>query len=257
MVLALAKHPAVEGRDFSALRFILSAAAPLDGDLATACADRLGVEIGQAYGMTELSPGTHLVPDGMGHDAPPASIGKLFPSTEARLVSPETGEDVGIGEPGEIWIRGPQRMKGYFGRQEETDTMIDADGWLHTGDIGVVDENGWWFVVDRVKELIKYKGYQVAPAELEALLLSSPDVQDVAVIGVRDEDGEEVPKAFVVRTPGSTATEDDLIAFVARHAAPYKRVRRIEFIDAVPKSASGKILRRQLRDRERQLAGRA
>jgi acyl-CoA synthetase (AMP-forming)/AMP-acid ligase II len=255
VVLAMAKHPAFEGRDFSALEFILSAAAPLDAELAAAASRRLGAELGQAYGMTELSPGTHLVPDGTAAQAPPGTIGKLFPSTEARLVAPETGEDAGIGEPGEIWIRGPQRMKGYFGRQEETDTMIDADGWLHTGDIGVVDEDGWWFVVDRVKELIKYKGYQVAPAELEALLLSSPDVQDVAVIGVRDADGEEIPKAFVVRTPGSTATEDDLMSFVAEQAAAYKRVRRVEFVDAVPKSASGKILRRQLRDRERELAG--
>jgi acyl-CoA synthetase (AMP-forming)/AMP-acid ligase II len=252
VVLAMAKHPAFEGRDFSSLTFVLSAAAPLDGELAAAAAKRLDVEIGQAYGMTELSPGTHLVPDGLGAEAPSASIGKLFPSTEARLVSVATGEDVGIGEPGEIWIRGPQRMKGYFGRQEETDTLIDADGWLHTGDIGTVDESGWWHVVDRVKELIKYKGYQVAPAELEAVLLASPDVADAAVIGVYDERGDEVPKAFVVRAPGSTAGEDDVLAFVAERSAPYKRVRQVEFIEAVPKSASGKILRRELRVRERE-----
>jgi acyl-CoA synthetase (AMP-forming)/AMP-acid ligase II len=256
VVLALAKHPAVEGRDLSALTFVLSAAAPLDAELAQVCADRLDVEIGQAYGMTELSPGTHLVPDGTARQAPPGTVGKLFPSTEARLVSVETGEDVGTGEEGEIWIRGPQRMKGYFGRQEETDTLIDADGWLHTGDIGVVDEDGWWFVVDRVKELIKYKGYQVAPAELEAVLLASPDVADVAVIGVYDDNGDEVPKAYVVRAPGSGATEEDVLAYVAERTAPYNRVRRVEFIDAVPKSASGKILRRQLRDREKELSGR-
>jgi acyl-CoA synthetase (AMP-forming)/AMP-acid ligase II len=145
-------------------------------------------------------------------------------------------------------------MKGYFGRPEETDTMIDADGWLHTGDIGVVDADGWWYCVDRVKELIKYKGYQVAPAELEAVLLTSPDVADAAVIGVYDERGDEVPKAFVVRAPGSPATEEDLLGYVAGHTAPYKRVRRIEFVDAIPKSASGKILRRELRDRERAAA---
>jgi acyl-CoA synthetase (AMP-forming)/AMP-acid ligase II len=247
----MAKHPAFEGRDFSALTFVLSAAAPLDAELADVAARRLDVEIGQAYGMTELSPGTHLVPDGTARTAPPGTVGKLFPSTEARLVSVETGEDVGPGEEGEIWIRGPQRMKGYFGRQEETDTLIDADGWLHTGDIGVVDSDGWWFVVDRVKELIKYKGYQVAPAELEALLLTSPDVADVAVIGVYDEKGDEVPKAFVVRAPGSTVTEDDVLSFVAERSAPYKRVRRVEFIEAVPKSASGKILRRELRVKEK------
>jgi len=200
--------------------------------------------------MTELSPGTHLVPIPQEAAAPPGTVGKLVPSTEARLVDVATGEDVGPGKEGEIWIRGPQRMKGYFGRQEETDTLIDAEDWLHTGDIGAVDEEGWWFVVDRVKELIKYKGYQVAPAELEAVLLTSPDVADAAVIGVYDERGDEVPKAFVVRAPGSTASEDDVLAFVAEHTAPYKRVRRVEFIDAVPKSASGKILRRELRARE-------
>jgi acyl-CoA synthetase (AMP-forming)/AMP-acid ligase II len=257
VVLAFAKHPAVEGHDLSAVDGVVSAAAPLDAELAAAAGARLGVPITQAYGMTELSPGTHLVPIGREQDAPPGTVGQLVPSTEARLVSVETGEDVGIGEEGEIWIRGPQRMKGYFGRPEETDTMIDADGWLHTGDIGAVDADGWWFVVDRVKELIKYKGYQVAPAELEAVLLTSPDIADAAVIGVYDERGDEVPKAFVVRAPGSTATEDDVLAFVAEHTAPYKRVRRLEFIDAVPKSASGKILRRELRDREREAAGQA
>jgi acyl-CoA synthetase (AMP-forming)/AMP-acid ligase II len=251
VVVAFAKHPAVEGRDLSAVDSIVSAAAPLDAEVAGVAAARLGVHITQAYGMTELSPGTHLVPIHEEAAAPPGTVGKLVPSTEARLVDLASGEDVGPGAEGEIWIRGPQRMKGYFGRPEETDTLIDADGWLHTGDIGVVDEDGWWFVVDRVKELIKHKGYQVAPAELEAVLLGSPDVADAAVIGVYDERGDEVPKAFVVRAPGSAATEDDVLAFVAARTAPYKRVRRVEFVDAIPKAASGKILRRELRDRER------
>jgi acyl-CoA synthetase (AMP-forming)/AMP-acid ligase II len=251
VVLALAKHPAVEGRDLSAIRSLVSAAAPLDAELAGLASARLGVPITQAYGMTELSPGTHLVPRGQEAAAPPGTVGKLVPATEARLVSPETGEDAGPGEEGEIWIRGPQRMKGYFGKPEETDTLIDADGWLHTGDIGRVDDDGWWFVVDRVKELIKYKGYQVAPAELEAVLLACPDVADAAVIGVYDERGDEVPKAFVVRAPGSTATADDVLGFAAARTAPYKRVRRVEFVDAIPKAASGKILRRELRARER------
>jgi acyl-CoA synthetase (AMP-forming)/AMP-acid ligase II len=250
VVVVFAKHPAVAGHDLSAVTSVVSAAAPLDAEVAGIAAARLGVPITQAYGMTELSPATHLVPIPQEAAAPPGTVGKLVPSSEARLVDLATGRDVGPGEEGEIWIRGPQRMKGYFGRQEETDTLIDADEWLHTGDIGVVDDDGWWFVVDRVKELIKYKGYQVAPAELEALLLTSPDVADAAVIGVYDERGDEVPKAFVVRAPGSTATEDDVLAFVAERAAPYKRVRRVEFIDAVPKSASGKILRRELRVRE-------
>jgi acyl-CoA synthetase (AMP-forming)/AMP-acid ligase II len=255
VVLVLAKHPALDGLDLSAVDSVVSAAAPLDADLADAAAARLGVPITQAYGMTELSPGTHLVPIGREVDAPAGTVGRLVPTTEARLVSVETGEDVGVGEEGEIWIRGPQRMKGYFGRPEETDTLIDADGWLHTGDIGIVDRDGWWFVVDRVKELIKYKGYQVAPAELEAVLLASPDIADAAVIGVYDERGDEVPKAFVVRAAGSSITEDDVLAFAAERTAPYKRVRRAQFIDAIPKAASGKILRRELRDRERAVAG--
>ena len=251
VAVAFAKHPAVAGHDLSAIDSIVSAAAPLDAEVAGAAAARLGVPITQAYGMTELSPGTHLVPISEEGAAPPGTVGKLVPSTEARLVSLGSGEDAGPGEEGEIWIRGPQRMKGYFGRPEETDTLIDADGWLHTGDIGRVDAEGWWFVVDRVKELIKYKGYQVAPAELEAVLLGSPDIADAAVIGVYDERGDEVPKAFVVRAPGSAVTEDDVLAFAAARTAPYKRVRRVEFLDAIPKAASGKILRRQLRDRER------
>jgi acyl-CoA synthetase (AMP-forming)/AMP-acid ligase II len=251
IVLAMAKHPAVEGRDFSALKYVISAAAPLDAELARAASQRLNVEVAQGYGMTELSPGTHTVPDGAAAEAPPGTVGRMWPNTEARLVSLETGEDVEPGESGELWIRGPQRMKGYFGLPEETDTMIDADGWLHTGDIARVDDDGWWFIVDRAKELIKYKGYQVAPAELEAVLLTSPDVADAAVIGVYDERGDEVPKAFVVRAPGSGATEDDVLAYAAEHTAPYKRVRRVEFIDAVPKAASGKILRRELRAKEK------
>jgi acyl-CoA synthetase (AMP-forming)/AMP-acid ligase II len=248
VMLVLAKHPAVGQLDLSHLKRIICAAAPLDGDLQQAVAARLGVEIGQAYGMTELSPGTHIHVDGR-TDEPPACVGHLFPSTEARLVDLATGEDVAAGEPGELWIRGPQVMKGYFGRQDATDAMLDGDGWLHTGDIARVDEDGNWFIVDRVKELIKYKGYQVAPAELEATLLSHPDVVDAAVIGVYDAENNEVPKAFVVPAPGSQLTPQAVVDYVAGLVAPYKKVREVEFIEAVPKAASGKILRRELRQR--------
>lgn len=151
--------------------------------------------------MTELSPGTHCVPLDA-PNPPPGAVGKLIPNTEMRLVSLATGEDVAPGESGEILIRGPQVMKGYLGRPAETDAMIDPDGWLHTGDIGRADDDGWLYVVDRVKELIKYKGYQVAPADLEALLLGHDAIADAAVIGVVDADGNEVPKAFVVRQRG-------------------------------------------------------
>ncbi|MEV8548077.1 AMP-binding protein [Streptomyces sp. NPDC051572] len=250
VMLALAKHPAVANLDLSHLRRIICAAAPLDAGVQRAVADRLGVEVGQGYGMTELSPVSHLHADG-DLDEPASCVGQLLPSTQARLVDPVTGLDVAAGEAGEVWIRGPQVMKGYFGRQEATDATVDADGWLHTGDIGRVDEDGNWFIVDRVKELIKYKGYQVAPAELEAILVNHPGIADAAVIGVNDEDGNEIPKAFVVPAPGAAdITGDEVMTYVEGQVAPYKKIRRVEFIEAVPKAASGKILRRELRERE-------
>ncbi|MEU0074776.1 4-coumarate--CoA ligase family protein [Streptomyces sp. NPDC006332] len=264
IVLALAKHPLVANYDLSSLKYIVSAAAPLDARLAVACSQRLGLPpVGQAYGMTELSPGTHVVPLNAVREAPPGTVGKLIPGTEMRIISldgadngPDKGpdgdpdNDLGIGESGEILIRGPQIMKGYLGRPDATAAMIDADGWLHTGDVGHVDADGWLFVVDRVKELIKYKGFQVAPAELEALLLTHPGIADAAVIGVRNEDGNEVPHAHVVRQPTATdLSEGEVMMYVAERVAPYKRVRQVTFIDSVPRAASGKILRRRLRER--------
>ncbi|MFG2892025.1 4-coumarate--CoA ligase family protein [Streptomyces sp. NPDC048248] len=251
IVLALAKHPLVARYDLSSLRYLVSAAAPLDAELAAACSRRLGLPpVMQAYGMTELSPGTHVVPLDA-HRPPAGAVGKLVPGTEMRIVSLETGDDLRAGASGEILIRGPQVMKGYLGRPAETDAMIDPDGWLRTGDVGRVDDDGWLYVVDRVKELIKYKGYQVAPADLEALLLTHDAIADAAVIGVLDDDGNEVPKAFVVRQQGVELSEDDVIAYVAGQVAPYKKVRRVEFLDSVPRAATGKILRRELRARER------
>ncbi|MDQ0961027.1 acyl-CoA synthetase (AMP-forming)/AMP-acid ligase II [Streptomyces sp. B4I13] len=252
IVLALAKHPAVAAYDLTSLKYVISAAAPLDADLAAACAERLNLPpVGQAYGMTELSPGTHVVPLSAMREAPGGTVGRLIAGTEMRIVSlDDPGKDLGVGEAGEILIRGPQVMKGYLGRPDATADMIDDVGWLHTGDVGRVDEDGWLFVVDRVKELIKYKGFQVAPAELEALLLTHPQIADAAVIGVYDDDGNEVPHAFVVRRP--TAPElaaGEVAMYVAERVAPYKRVRHVTFVDAVPRAASGKILRRKLRER--------
>ncbi|MFG2306186.1 4-coumarate--CoA ligase family protein [Actinacidiphila glaucinigra] len=255
IVLALAKHPAVAAHDLSSLEYVLCSAAPLDAELAQACSKRLGLPpILQAYGMTELSPGTHVVPLDA-RDAPPGAVGKLLPGTEMRIVpldedAADTGTE-GAGGAGEILIRGPQVMKGYLGRPDETAAMIDEEGWLHTGDVGRVDAGGWLHVVDRVKELIKYKGYQVPPAELEAVLLTDPRVADAAVIGVLDGDGNEIPKAYVVPQQGVSLTADDVMAHVAAQVAPYKKVRRVEFTDAIPRAASGKILRRELRARER------
>ncbi|CAL9486344.1 Long-chain-fatty-acid--CoA ligase [Streptomyces sp. enrichment culture] len=251
IVLALAKHPVVAQYDLSSLRYIVSAAAPLDARLAAACSERLGLPpVGQAYGMTELSPGTHVVPLDAMRDAPPGTVGKLIAGTEMRIVSlDDPTRDLPAGESGEILIRGPQVMKGYLGRPDATAAMIDGDGWLHTGDVGHVDEDGWLFVVDRVKELIKYKGFQVAPAELEALLLTHPGIADAAVIGTYDDDGNEVPHAHVVRQPAAAGlTAGEIMMYVAERVAPYKRIRRVTFIDGVPRAASGKILRRQLRE---------
>ncbi|MFB6553524.1 4-coumarate--CoA ligase family protein [Streptomyces sp. NPDC056405] len=252
IVLALAKHPLVADYDLSSLKYIVSAAAPLDAKLAAACSRRLGLPpVGQAYGMTELSPGTHVVPLDAMSAAPPGTVGKLIAGTEMRVVSlDDPGKDLPAGESGEILIRGPQVMKGYLGRPDATAAMIDEDGWLHTGDVGHVDADGWLFVVDRVKELIKYKGFQVAPAELEALLLTHPGIADAAVIGAYNDDGNEVPHAYVVRQPAAAdLSEGEIMMYVAERVAPYKRVRRVTFIDGVPRAASGKILRRELRGR--------
>ncbi|MFJ8054815.1 4-coumarate--CoA ligase family protein [Streptomyces sp. NPDC096142] len=252
IVLALAKHPAVAQYDLSSLKYIISAAAPLDAHLAAACSQRLGLPpVGQAYGMTELSPGTHVVPVRDMPSAPPGTVGRLIAGTEMRVVSlDDPDKDLGIGEAGELLIRGPQVMKGYLGRPDETAAMIDPDGWLHTGDVGHVDGDGWLFVVDRVKELIKYKGFQVAPAELEALLLTHPGIADAAVVGEYDDDHNEIPHAYVVRQQTAPdLSRNEVLTYVAERVAPYKRVRVVTFIDTVPRAASGKILRRELRGR--------
>jgi acyl-CoA synthetase (AMP-forming)/AMP-acid ligase II len=245
IVLALAKHPLVDQFDLSSVQQLFSGAAPLGAELAAEAAARLDCEVVQGYGMTELSPVSHATPDGEGR---PGTIGILVPNTEARIVDPETGVDLGVGEDGELWVRGPQVMKGYLNNPTATAATIDADGWLHTGDIGHVDDAGHYLIVDRLKELIKYKGFQVPPAELEALLVTHPAVADVAVIGVPDEEAGELPKAFVVLKPGAEATAEELQDFVAGQVAHYKQIRIVSFTDEIPKSASGKILRRLLRD---------
>ncbi len=248
IVLALAKHPLVANYDLSRLRFIISGAAPLSAETERAVHARLGCYLAQGYGMTEASPVTHTrpVPEGMDK---PGAIGVLLSNTEAMIIDVSSGAELGVGKEGEIWVRGPQVMKGYLNNEAATSATVDGEGWLHTGDIGYIDADGYFYVVDRLKELIKYKGYQVAPAELEAVLISNPAVADAAVIGVKDEEAGETPKAFVV-TRGEISA-DELMAWVAERVAPYKRIREIEFIQQVPKSASGKILRRVLVEQER------
>jgi acyl-coenzyme A synthetase/AMP-(fatty) acid ligase len=177
----------------------------------------------------------------------PESIGPPLPGVECRIVDPASGTDLAPGQTGELLARSPAQMLGYLGNEEATAATIDRDGWLHTGDIVRADPDGWLHVVDRVKELIKYKGRQVAPAELEQILLSHPAVADAAVIGYPDEEAGEIPKALVVaRGPVEPA---ELVAFVAARVSPHKRIRRLEFVAEIPKSPSGKILRRLLKER--------
>jgi acyl-CoA synthetase (AMP-forming)/AMP-acid ligase II len=258
VAVALAKHPLVDEHDLSSLNVVMSGAAPLDADLGHAVAKRLSCKVVQGYGMSELSPVSHITPfDGgrvnMHEDAPLSSVGWTVSNAASKLVDPETGKEIevpeeGLSQTGELWFKGPNVMAGYLNNETATKETIDDDGWLHTGDLAQVDHNGLVYIVDRLKELIKYKGYQVPPAELEAVLLSHPDIADAAVIGVRDEEGEEVPKAFVVKQEGAELTDAQVIEFVASNVAPYKKVRQVQFIDAIPKSASGKILRKDLRN---------
>jgi acyl-CoA synthetase (AMP-forming)/AMP-acid ligase II len=256
VVLAMAKSPAVGEFDLSSVRLVFCGAAPLSDDVARELATKLGCPVTQGYGMTEASPVTHLSPT---RNAPwkPGASGKIVCNTEVKLVSVDTGAELGVGQEGELLMRGPQIMKGYLGQPAATADAIDAEGWYHTGDVGYVDTDGFFFIVDRTKELIKYKGLQVAPAELEALLLTHPAVLDCAVFRKADVEAGEVPKACVVLKPdpASRATAaEELIAFVAGRVAPHKRIRHLEFVEQIPKSASGKILRRVLIDREKSVA---
>lgn len=253
IAVALAKHPIVEQYDLSSIKVIFSSAAPLDGALARAVEQRLNCIVAQGYGMTETSPAVAVISNAR-TDIDRASIGPLVSNSEARLVDPDTGADIempaeGASAPGELWVRGPQIMVGYPNRPDATAEMMDAEGWLHTGDIATVSPGGILHIVDRLKELIKYKGYQVAPAVLEAVLPESPAIADAAVIGVHDDDGQEIPQAFVVPQPGAELAADEVIAFVAERVAPHEKVRRVQFVDTIPKSSSGKILRKDLRAR--------
>jgi acyl-CoA synthetase (AMP-forming)/AMP-acid ligase II len=247
IVLALAKSPVVERFDLSSLTLVNSGAAPLSAELQEAAAQRIGCPVVQGYGMTESSPVTHVTPlDPERHRV--GSIGPPVPNTECRIVDVAGGGELGAGEEGEVCVRGPQVMRGYLDDPEATADTVDADGWLHTGDVGRADDDGYVVLVDRVKELIKYKGYQVAPAELEALLVQHPAVAEAAVVGRPDEEAGEVPKAFVALS--GEATEEEIMAFVAERVAPYKKLRACEVVDEIPKSPSGKILRRVLNERE-------
>jgi acyl-CoA synthetase (AMP-forming)/AMP-acid ligase II len=249
MMAGLAGHPALDTHDLSCLELIVSGGAPVPAEIVRAVGERLpGVVIRLGYGLTETT-ATATAPDREMAVAP-GSVGRPMPGTELRVVDPESGADLGPGEPGELWVRGPQTMAGYLHRPDATAAMIDADGWLRTGDLVVVDEEGQVFIVDRLKELIKVNAFQVAPAELEAVLAAHPAVADAAVIGRPDAVTGEAPVAAVVALDALEAEE--LMAWVAARVAPYKRIRAVRFVDAIPRTPAGKILRRVLVAQERQ-----
>lgn len=245
VVLALAKLPIVDDYDLSSVEEIFSGAAPLGAALCQSVEERIGCAAIQGYGMTELSPISHVSTK----DATkPGAVGRTLPNISCKIINTETGKALGKNEEGALLVKGPNVMLGYLNNDKATAETIDIDGFLHTGDIGFFDDDGYLFIVDRLKELIKYKGFQVAPAELEAVLMAHPDVGDAGVIGIPDEEAGELPMAFVMRAQGSDIDAETLINDVSSQLASYKKLHRIEFIDAIPKSASGKILRRILRD---------
>jgi acyl-CoA synthetase (AMP-forming)/AMP-acid ligase II len=248
LVVALAKYPAVEAFDLSSLKLIGCGAAPLGADVQRECSNRLRTPVIQGYGMTEASG----VTQGWSIEAisknKPGSVGPCVVNIECKVVDAVTARELGPNECGELWLRGPQVMKGYLNNPGATVESLDREGWYHTGDIGYADDDGCFYIVDRVKELIKCKAYQVAPAELEAILLTHPAIADAAVIPKADADVGEVPKAFLV-AKGPVSSEE-VIDFVAARVAPYKKIRFVEFVEQLPKSPVGKLLRRVLRDRE-------
>ncbi len=251
-LLALANLGEQLGADLSSVRFVMSGAAPLPVDVARRVAEQYDVEVVQGYGMTEASPVTHISELGVDR---PGTVGPPVADTRQKVVDLLSGEELGVGEVGELLVQGPQVMAGYFNRPDATaETLVtDADGtWLRTGDIVTVDDDGYVTIHDRAKEMIKYKGYQIAPAELEAVLIEHPDVADVAVIPKDSGNGtDEIPKAFVVVREGADLDAAGVMAFVEERVAPYKKVREVAFVEAIPKNPSGKILRRELKERER------
>ncbi|XP_054781103.1 4-coumarate--CoA ligase 1-like [Prosopis cineraria] len=251
IVLAISKSPDIDNYNLSSIRVLKSGGAPLGKELEDSLRSKFPkARLGQGYGMTEAGPvltmSLAFAKEAM--EVKAGACGTVVRNAEMKIVDPETSESLPRNHPGEICIRGDQIMKGYLNDPEATKGTIDAEGWLHTGDIGYIDDDDELFIVDRLKELIKYKGFQVAPAELEALLLSHPHISDAAVVPMKDEAAGEVPVAFVVRSNGHTqTTENDIKQFISEQVVFYKRLSRVFFIDAIPKSPSGKILRKDLR----------
>ncbi len=244
VALALAKHPLIDDYDLASVAQVFSGAAPLGAELSNAVGTRLDCISLQGYGMTELAPVSHVTPGGANR---PGASGQAVPNTQCRIVDIDSGADLGPDQEGELWIKGPQVMQGYLNNPKATAETITDDGWLRTGDIARIDADGYMFITDRLKELIKYKGFQVAPAELEATLVAMEGITDAAVIGIPDDEAGELPIAFVIA--GDPAPDEAAVkAHLNDQLAHYKQVHQVHFVDDIPKSASGKILRRLLRD---------
>ncbi|CAD5323717.1 unnamed protein product [Arabidopsis thaliana] len=252
IVLAIAKSPETEKYDPSSVRMVKSGAAPLGKELEDAISAKFpNAKLGQGYGMTEAGP---VLAMSLGFAKEPFPVksgacGTVVRNAEMKILDPDTGDSLPRNKPGEICIRGNQIMKGYLNDPLATASTIDKDGWLHTGDVGFIDDDDELFIVDRLKELIKYKGFQVAPAELESLLIGHPEINDVAVVAMKEEDAGEVPVAFVVRSKDSNISEDEIKQFVSKQVVFYKRINKVFFTDSIPKAPSGKILRKDLRAR--------
>lgn len=246
ILVALNKSPIIRNYDLSSLQSIESGGAPLGRDTIDKFSALFpNVQIIQGYGLTEsMGPVTFIKTKE--ENTRYGTTGLLAATMEAKVVDTVTGKALPPNHKGELWLRGPTIMKGYFGNDEATASTLDSEGWLKTGDLCYIDEDGFLFVVDRLKELIKYKGFQVAPAELEELLLSNPEITDAAVIPYPDKEAGQVPMSFVVRKPGSNLSEEDVKKFVAKQVSPYKKIRRVAFVTSIPKSPSGKILRKDL-----------
>ncbi|XP_061361735.1 4-coumarate:CoA ligase 1-like isoform X1 [Gastrolobium bilobum] len=252
IVLAIAKSPDIDRYDLSSIRMVMSGAAPMGKELEDAVRAKLpNATLGQGYGMTEAGPVLAMC---LAFAKEPLEVksgacGTVVRNAEMKIVDPETGASLPRNQAGEICIRGNQIMKGYLNDPEATERTVDKGGWLHTGDIGYIDNNDELFIVDRLKELIKYKGFQVAPAELEAMLIAHPNISDAAVVSMKDEVAGEVPVAFVVRSNGSKVSEDEIKQYISKQVVFYKRISRVFFVGSIPKAPSGKILRKDLRAR--------
>jgi acyl-CoA synthetase (AMP-forming)/AMP-acid ligase II len=249
VALALAKAPIVDQYNLKSLRDLHSSAAPAPLEIITAVNKRIGAPVRQAYGLSEAAPAvcSQRIED---WDKPMGTSGRLLPNMSAKLMKDDKEVEAGTGD-GELYLKGPNIFKGYYNNPEATAGAFDAEGWYHTGDVGKFDEHGNLFITDRLKELIKYNGFQVAPAELEALLLGHPAVADVAVIGVYDASRiTELPRAYIVAAPGydgDKKLESEMHEWFNKRVAPHKKLRGgIRFVEAVPKSNAGKILRRVL-----------